>query len=261
MTQAMVLLRALVDINHRWQQRILRRRRNGEAALVTVTATSAISPQHLAPSRKRRGGVLMLVALVNMVLASQPSCAEIIRGKIVSIGQLENLVWVRGEYCRSTRMCEGIIYGDVRVALQTGHVVILKRMVLLHPETTNCRTGDAYWAFSAVREAFSQDRRGTIEGHPYSRIAMGTLEAAPIDLTLATDRAMGFAADGPAHIGALELTVRFDTPFPEDVHVQSFCKEGVAGIIPTLVKTLHFGPLPQPSVQPRSEVARRSSAR
>lgn len=200
---------------------------------------------------------LVLVVLAIMALVSQPSRAETIRGQILSIVQRLNLVWVRGEHCRSPSMCEGVIYSGVRLALLKDHVVTLKRLVLLHPETTNCRTGDAYWAVSVVKEAFFPGRKGAIEAHPYSQIMVSPLDAVPIDLTAATDRTMGFAADGPAYIGSMDLTVMFETPFPEDVHAQSFCKEGVAGNIPIHVKTLHFGPRPQPSFVTRSEVARR----
>ena len=200
------------------------------------------------------------VMLAIVALMPQPLRAETVRGQILSIEQRMSVVWVRGEYCRSPSMCEGVIYGTIRVALETGRVVTLERLVLLHPETTNCRTGDAYWASSVVEEAFSPDRKGSIEGHPYSQIVIGMLEAVPIDLTAVTDRAMGFAAVGSAYLGSIELTVKFDAPFPEDVHAQSFCKEGTAGINPIHVKTLHIGGRAQPSIGTRNEVARRLDA-
>lgn len=200
------------------------------------------------------------VLLAIVVLMSQPPRAEAVRGRILSIEQRMSFVWVRGEYCRSPNMCEGVIYGNIRVALETGRVVTLERLVLLHPETTNCRSGDAYWATSVVEEAFSPDRKGSIEGHPYSQIVIGMLEAVPIDLSAVTDKAMGFAAEGSAYLGAIDLTVKFDTPFPEDVHAQSFCREGTAGINPIQVKTLHIGVRPPLSIETRDEVARRLDA-
>lgn len=195
------------------------------------------------------------------VLLSQPARAEVVRGQILSIAELLNLVWVRGEYCQSQRMCEGALYGGVRLAVRKGHVITLDRLVLLHPETTDCRTGEAYWAITTMAEAFSAERSGAIDKHPYAEIQFGPMEATPIDLTAATDKSMGFAAEGPAYIGSMELTVTFDIPFPEDAHAKSFCAENSAGTNLISTKALKFGPMPQPSIEGRRELAKSADTR
>jgi len=158
-------------------------------------------------------------------------------------------------------MCEGALYGGVRVALRKDHVITLDRLALLHPETTDCRTGDAYWALTTMAEAFSPERSGAIENHPYAQIQFGPLEAALIDLTAATDKSMGFAADGPAYIGSMELTVTFDEPFPEDAHAKAFCAENIAGTNLISTKTLKFGPTPPPSIELGREDTKSADAR
>ncbi len=203
----------------------------------------------------------LVTMLAGVVLLSPPVRAEVVRGQIVSIDELLNLVWMKGEYCQSQRMCEGALYGGVRLALRKDRVITLDRLVLLHPETTDCRTGEAYWALTTMAEAFSPERSLAIEKHPYAEIQFGPLEATPIDLTAATDKSMGFAADGPAYIGSMELTVTFDKPFPEDAHAKSFCAENIVGTNLISTKALRFGPMPQPSIERRREVAKRADAR
>ena len=62
----------------------------------------------------------------------------------------------------------------------------------------------------------------------------------PVDLTAATDRSAGFAADGVAYIGEIVLSVMFSEPFPEDLHLKAFCDEAIRGVEPIKEKRVDF---------------------
>ena len=163
-----------------------------------------------------------------------------IAGELLHIRDAVSLIWIRGDYCGSIRMCEGVLYAGVDIRLKSGQVVRIDRLVLLHPETTDCARGDPYWAMLTVSEAFSPLKTGKIMGEIYSAIHVGPIRASKIELAPATDKRMGFAADGTAHVGRLTIIVDFAKPFPESLHLKSFCNDVVTGVMPILNKELVF---------------------
>ena len=166
--------------------------------------------------------------------------ASSIKGRLLSIRDRINVIWIRGEFCGSQRMCEGVLYGGGEVVIGDGKVVVLDRLVLLSLETTDCLQSDAYWAMLAVTEEFSGRRTGRILGHRYEKITHEAFIASEVDLTVATDKSMGFAADGVAYLGETVLSVKFAEPFPEDRHLKAFCDQSVSGFDLITEKRIDF---------------------
>lgn len=187
-------------------------------------------------SRWGRAGQFLLLCFLSLLLGGLDAVrgserhSNFVEGEIIHISEPLNIVWVQGEYCGSTRMCEGVIYGGVDVLSRSGSVVRLDRLVLLHPETTDCFGGDPYWGMLAVSEAFSPTRTGKILEHAYSSIEVGRFHAVEIDLSSVTDKRMGFAAEGAAFIGRGTITVNFSRPIQEDLHLKSFCNDEISGV-------------------------------
>ena len=174
------------------------------------------------------------------IAAPNSADASAIEGRLLSIRDRINIVWLRGEFCGSSRMCEGMLYGGAEVALSDGEIVILDQLVLLSRETIDCLQWEPYWALLVITEAFAPNPTGTILGHRYTLIEAGQFTAFEVDLTAATDKAVGFAAVGLAYVGEMDLSVNFADPFPEDLHLKALCDETVKGSGPTREKRIEF---------------------
>ena len=184
----------------------------------------------------------VIVFLLSWLAFSAASLAHAssIEGRLLSIRERINVIWLRGEFCGSRRMCEGVLYGGAEVATGDGKVVVLDRLALLNSETIDCLQWEPYWAMQAVAEEFSGRRTGTILGHRYEMIEVGAFVASEVDLTAATDKSAGFAADGGAYLGEIVLSVKFAEPFPEDLHLKAFCDEAVRGFALITEKRIDF---------------------
>ena len=191
------------------------------------------------------GGMrLVLCFVVAGLLLSRVNAGDtlvpVVEGSLLSLKHALAAIWVRGEYCGSPRMCEGILYSGATVRQHTGKVVVIDKLLLLSPETVNCADWEPYWATQVVSEAFSPMRTGSILGHRYKRIDVGKLIAYELDLGAATDKSVGFAADGRAYTGEIVFTIEFEAPVPEDLHLQSFCDDVVHGTVMISQKRVAF---------------------
>jgi hypothetical protein len=174
------------------------------------------------------------------VAAGSSAHASSIEGRLLSIRDRISIVWLREEFCGSSRMCEGVLYGGAEVAVGDGRIVMLNQLVLLNPETIDCLQWEPYWALLAITEAFGRNRTGTILHHRYAQIEVGEFIAFEVDLTAATDKAVGFAAIGLAYVGEIDLAVKFADPFPENLHLKAFCDETVSGSALISEKRIEF---------------------
>ena len=190
-------------------------------------------------------GAIRLKAIVGFlcwiaVTAGSSAHASSIEGRLLSIRDTISIVWLRGEFCGSSRMCEGMLYGGAEIAFGDGRIVVLDQLVLLNPETIDCLQWEPYWAFLAIAEAFAPSRTGTILGRRYALIKVGEFIAFEVDLTAATDKAMGFAAVGLAYVGEMDLTVKFAEPFPENLYLKALCDNAVSGSVLITEKRIEF---------------------
>lgn len=183
---------------------------------------------------------LIILTFVFVSPYARARAGEIIEGSLLSLKDRLQIVWVRGEHCGSSRMCEGILYSGAEVRLRSNSLVVIERLLLLSPETIDCKTWEPYWATQVVFEAFAPGRTGIILGHRYKRIDFSHLVAIELDLGAATDVRAGFAAAGTAFVGEIAFTVEFDSPFPEDLHLQSYCDEAVHGKVMINKKRVQF---------------------
>ncbi len=174
-----------------------------------------------------------------LMTTSHGEVSEPVQGQILSIGGIERLVWIQGSHCPGGGSCEGVVYQDVRVATQNGEAQ-LPRLVLLNRETTDCEEFDPYWAVLALMEKFAPSPKGTLFDHKYSTIELSSLKAQPVNLSAITDKTIGFASSGPAHVGQMQVTVHFNQPFPENKHLASLCQDGSGGVQMIREKVLRF---------------------